>query len=99
MESSEWEEVSLGELRDGDVARVLVTYEGPWDRRYGLMSRSLTSSYRYERKVLKPSPEALRAARSVLVSIYGLGIAEAQPSGGSIERAARVIDKAMRGES
>lgn len=85
MNSSEWEVVGRGELRDGDEVRV--TYGGSW---YGGALLDLETVY--ERKVV-PSPAAEAAARAVVQEIKGI------PALVGLEKAkhlARVIERAMR---
>lgn len=95
--SDEWEEVTREELRDGDLVRATLADEGVW-RNGRLVGRlPYTESPRYERKVVKPSPEAMRAAVAVLAHEY--------PKGGwgwnlgRQTQIARIIDEVYRGES
>lgn len=95
--SDEWEEVTREELRDGDEVRM--TQTGIYGDHVRGVRFTTLSDVTWERKVVKPSPEAMRAAKASLTGYYGLGIAEAELSDGEIERLARIIDKAYRGES
>lgn len=83
MSDSEWEEVTLEELREGDEVRA--TYVGRW-KEYQYLN--VYGPARYERKVVKPSPEAMKAAEAVL--LYEHGVYDTD----ELVYIARLIDKA-----